>query len=58
MLVFPDRWKSRRTRYQEDRPHRMLALEPTCGCFRKQSRWRIYLRRLSRLAIVVSRPMR
>ena len=27
MLVFADRWKSLRTRYQEDRPHRMLALD-------------------------------
>src|SRR5580693_8803002 len=27
MLIFPDHWKSLRTRYQEDRPHRMLALD-------------------------------
>ncbi|MBZ5687487.1 MAG: patatin-like phospholipase family protein [Acidobacteriia bacterium] len=27
MLMFPERWKSLRTRYQEDRPHRILALD-------------------------------
>jgi uncharacterized protein len=27
MLIYPDRWKSLRGRYQEDRPHRMLALD-------------------------------
>jgi len=27
MLIFPERWKSLRGRYQEDRPHRMLALD-------------------------------
>ena len=27
MLIYPDRWKSLRARYQEDRPHRMLALD-------------------------------
>ncbi|HKR82935.1 MAG TPA: patatin-like phospholipase family protein [Terriglobales bacterium] len=27
MLIFPERWKSLRTRYQEERPHRMLALD-------------------------------
>jgi len=27
MLIFPERWKSLRTRYAEDRPHRMLALD-------------------------------
>jgi hypothetical protein len=27
MLIHPDRWKSLRGRYQEDRPHRMLSLD-------------------------------
>jgi hypothetical protein len=27
MLIHPERWKSLRTRYQGDRPHRMLALD-------------------------------
>lgn len=27
MLIHPERWKSLRNRYQEDRPHRMLALD-------------------------------
>ncbi len=27
MLIYPDRWKSLRDRYLEDRPHRMLALD-------------------------------
>jgi uncharacterized protein len=27
MLIYPDRWKSLRGRYQQDRPHRMLALD-------------------------------
>jgi hypothetical protein len=27
MLIYPDRWRSLRGRYQEDRPHRMLALD-------------------------------
>jgi uncharacterized protein len=27
MLIHPDRWKSLRDRYQQDRPHRMLALD-------------------------------
>jgi predicted acylesterase/phospholipase RssA len=27
MLIHPERWKSLRDRYQEDRPHRMLALD-------------------------------
>lgn len=26
-MIYPDRWKSLRGRYQEDRPHRMLALD-------------------------------
>ena len=27
MLIHPERWKSMRNRYQEDRPHRMLSLD-------------------------------
>lgn len=27
MLLRPNEWKSLRTRYEEDRPHRMLALD-------------------------------
>ncbi len=27
MLIHPDRWKSLRARYEEDRPHRILALD-------------------------------
>lgn len=27
MLIYPDRWKSLRNRYQQDRPRRMLALD-------------------------------
>ncbi len=27
MLLYPDRWKSLRSRYEQDRPHRMLALD-------------------------------
>jgi uncharacterized protein len=27
MLIFPERWKSLRTRYAEDRPHRILSLD-------------------------------
>ena len=27
MLLYPDRWKSPRSRYEQDRPHRMLALD-------------------------------
>jgi uncharacterized protein len=27
MLLHPERWKSLRTRYEQDRPHRMLALD-------------------------------
>jgi hypothetical protein len=27
MLIYPERWKSLRSRYEHDRPHRMLALD-------------------------------
>ena len=27
MLIYPERWKSLTRRYEQDRPHRMLALD-------------------------------